>query len=803
MASARLFDLHRRYRRQALLLAGASLALPCAAQAQETAQPAVEQAPGEIIVTAQRRAEALEDVPMTVAVLTSDSLEAAGVTSLRDIQNVTTGFQMGQGGAFPQPAIRGVTTVLNGTFENNVAVYVDGFYQTSAQAIGIDLPNVESIQVLKGPQGALYGRNATGGALLLNTQSPTDTWKAKAELTYARFDDKRASGFVAGPLSDSVGVSLAGYIRRSDGYHRFASRTVPGEVAGNRASPLDQDSVRAKLKFGLGERLSATVGYNYTHTRDGRGLLFTPIENVNPGYAARPGGTFLPNQLGVVAYDFGAFVDTKQHDGTLTLEYDTGIGTLRSLTGYTHFEPETEFDFDGSYVTAQNTLPGVAIAGSFSTSHFRQRTFQQGLDFTINAIDRVDLIVGATYFNDVQDSTPGGASTSYVIVPSDPAIAPPRSNLTKDLERSIYGKKEAWAAYADVTFRASDRLSLNVGGRYSEERQAQGTRWTRGAATVLPYVEASAKFSKFTPRASIRYEIARRTNIYASYSQGFRSGAFPTFPPNTVDTSTWTAAKQESVNAYEIGFKTAQNRLRAEIAGFYYDYQDLQVSTTQLVTGLPLTVIANVPKAKIYGVEASFDFTAFEGFTVRGGATWLHARFGDGAFIDGTGVNPLVQGINATNSDPLRNLVNVSQQRQNLSGLQLARAPDFTAFLGFDYFVRLSQGSLRMGANVKYTDSYVVTNPSVWCDPGARTNNANCGLIPADRQRQQRFREGAYALVNVSLTWTDPSEQYYLRVWSNNLTDHRYRLHYNGTANGTYAPMAEPRTYGVTAGWKL
>lgn len=785
------------------LLGAAAMVLPAApawAQAAPTADASV--AGREIIVTAQRRSEALEDVPMTVTVLTTESLASSGVTSLRDIQNVTTGFQLGQGGSFPQPAIRGVTTVLNGTFENNVAVYVDGFYQTSAQAIGIDLPNVESIQVLKGPQGTLYGRNATGGALLLNTISPGDTWQGKAELTYARFDDKRASAYVAGPVSDMIGFSLAGYVRRSDGYHVFASRTAPNGQTNDEAAPVKQDSVRAKLKFGLTEDFSATLGYNYTRTFDGRGVLFTPYENVNPGYAARPGGELLPSKLGVVAYDWGASVDTRQNDFTLTMEWDSAIGTLRSLTGYTIFEPETEFDFDGSYITDQSAIPGNTIRGSFSTSNFKQTTFQQGLDFAVDAIERVDLVIGGTYFHDKQKTKDGGASTSYIITPSDPSMPPPRSNLIPDLERFIYGKKEAWAVYADLTFQATDALSLNVGGRYSEEKQEQATEWLRGAATVLPYTSANAKFSKFTPRASIRYELAPRTNVYASYSQGFRSGAFPTFPPNSADPSSWFAAKQEVVDAFEVGFKTVQGNLRFEAAGFYYDYQDLQVSTTQVVNDLPLVVVTNVPEAEIYGIEASFDFEPVQNFTIRGGATWLHARFGDDALIDGTGIDPLLPSINSSR-DPLKNFVNVTQRNQDLSGLQLARAPDFTAFLGLDYLAHVREGTLRLAANVKYTDSYVVTNPSVWCDPGAQTNSANCDLVPADRQRQQRFREGAHALVNASVTWTDPSDHYYIRVWGNNLTDHKYRLHYAGTGNGTYSPMAEPLTYGITVGYKM
>ncbi len=201
----------------------------------------------EIIVTAQRRSERLEDVPMSVAAISAEAMAAAGVTSVRDIGKVVTGVQLGQAGAFPQPAIRGITTLTNNVnFENNVAVYVDGFYEPAPMAINIDLPNVSDIQVLKGPQGTLYGRNATGGAILLNTIDPGDTLNGKVELTYGRFDDKRASAYISGLLSNSVGFSLAGYVRRSDGYLKYSSFTTPGATFGH-AAPCSPSAPMAQI----------------------------------------------------------------------------------------------------------------------------------------------------------------------------------------------------------------------------------------------------------------------------------------------------------------------------------------------------------------------------------------------------------------------------------------------------------------------------------------------------------------------------------------------------------------------------
>lgn len=765
------------------LLAGGAFAAPALAQEAATVDDNV------IIVTAQRRAEALEEVPMSVEVMSSTQMAAAGVNSLRDIASLATGVTLNQGGAYPQPTIRGVTTVVNGTYENNVAVYVDGLYQPSAQAINIDLPNVESVQVLKGPQGTLYGRNATGGAILLNTIMPGKEWKGKAELTYARFDDKRASGYVAGPLSDMFGVSLAGYVRRADSYMKLMSRTTPGETDGN-AAPIKQDALRAKLAADLSDSFRAVLSYNYTRVSDGRGNMFSPFENVHPVLA--PAYDRMPRKLGQAAWDIDTTIETKQHEGSLTLELDTGLGLLKSITGYSDLSATTSYDFDGSYLN-----------GNWSTSLIKQKTFQQSLDYQIDKIEALDLVVGASYFED-KLRIAGGSPFYGFFVSTDPGrVEVPLSSYTELFRAFFRQKKQAWAVYADATFHATDALSINLGGRYSSEDQdvsaRQDSAFCNFALCRAPNAK-SAKFSKFTPRASVRYELAPRTNIYLSYSKGFRSGAYNSIlPANAAD---WKPARQESIDAFEAGFKTAGSNYRLELSAFLYDYKNLHVSSTITGTaGNAITTLTNAPKAKIKGLEASFEWEPVENLTIRGGATYLHARFGRGFLLDTVGVNPALAVLNV-DSDPLKAARNVAQL-QNLSGLQMSRAPDFAGNLGVDYNVPNGEGGLRLAANARYTDSYVVTNPAVWCDPSA-PNGAICAGVPADRQRKQRFREGSYVLLNASVTWTEPGGHYFVRVWGNNLTDHKYRLHYTGNANwGTYSPMAEPLTYGATLGYKF
>jgi iron complex outermembrane receptor protein len=838
MKSRHLTAAMRRRARMVAFLGASALAAPFAATpalAQGAEDATVDT--NTIIVTAQRRSEALEDVPMTVAVIPQQVLTNLGVNSVRDLQNVTSGFLLNNSGSYPQPAVRGVTTINAGAYENNVALFVDGLYQYTAQVLNMDLPNVDSIQVLKGPQGTLYGRNATGGAILIDTIDPGNSWRGNIEATYANFDDKRARGYVAGPLSDTIGLSVAGTIRHTDGYYKKASITTPGAFEDKHFLGMKQEAARAKLKFALTDTFTATLGYNYLRASDPRGVFFTPIENINSSYVDNPatpyvdGNATRPKGLGQVAGDAFA-LDLKQHEGSLKLELDTGLGRLRSVTGYTSGDLLTTYDADGSYVPS-----------GYSTSVIRDRVWQENLDFTINAIDKLDLIVGGNYYHIHTSYAPGLENVNFV-APPGAVPGTPLSSYLRLQDIAFWRTKEAWAAFFDATFHATDKLSINVGGRYSKETQDVAAEKhvyctvaagctdngvtvplgaVRGGLAGTPYTRANfnghSKYSKFTPRASIRYEISPRTNIYASYSKGFRAGEWNSVPPSDTNLALWKSngqIGQETVDAFEVGLKAAGSRFHAELAGFYYDYKDLQVSATVFVNGLAVVSLQSVPKAKIRGVDANFDYELIDNLTVRGGATWLHARYGDRAVFIGTSVNPSLAGFN-TNSDPLRTFQNASTTAMDISGMQMVRAPDFSGFIGFDYLIPRGDGGLRFAANLKYTSSYVVTNPSIWGGEPAATYFARLATTPntlpnnsvrlagtpyADRSNEQRARQKAYALINASVTWTDPSDHFYVRAWGNNLGNVKYKVHYNPSSQ-TYAPIGEPLTYGGTIGYKF
>lgn len=713
----------------------------------------------DIVVTAQRRTERLEEVPQAVVALTTEVLDQANVVNIHELGRIAPGVQINFGGLSSQPSIRGVSSLTNGTGnENNVAVYVDGFYVPDNTSINSDLANLESIQVLKGPQGTLYGRNATGGAILVNTIRPTDHLKGKIDAAYGSFNDRRVSGYVSGPLSDNVRVLVAGAMRESDGHIKM---TDPFDVSrtDGPAAPVQQRSLRTKLEWDVTPDLRATFAYNYAYSSDATGVLFTTFA-YQP--ATLPAGNNRANRFGTASYNHDSTTSTETHEGTMKLEWTTPLGVLTSYTGYADRHHEVDFDFDGTYVDS--------VYGITPTD---QKTFQQAFDLVIDRYDRFNLVLGGFYLRDEITQKPGVGQVTIV-------------GGGSYIER-VYRPMEtnAYAFYADATFDLTDRLVVGLGGRYSYDERWVSQLITMGNGTVIvPYYEDEADWSAFTPRATVRYELAPRTNVYASYSRGYRSGSFNGAQVRSEALNL--PIEPEEIDAYEVGFKTARNNLRFEIAAFYYEYENLNVSLTvpnPSCAGLPtcnaITVVGNAPEATVKGVDAQLVYSPIDRLNLTIGGSYLKARYGDFANAIGVGVSA-------------DGLTNVTGQTQDWSGQQMARAPDLTLQVSADYTVPLFGGDLKLASNVVYSDSYVISNPSLYGP-----------LAPAALRDQQRFRQDETTLVNVDATWSDPTGQYTVAVYAKNLFDEEYRLTYNGGANGDYSAKAPPANYGVRLGYRF
>src|SRR5579863_3750210 len=233
---------------------------------------------GDIIVTAQRRSETLTNVPASITALSAQALTAAGVTSNVDLAKVTPGLTMPSYGAFVQPALRGVTSGgANVGESSNVATYIDGIYQPQQISNLLELPDVEQIEVLKGPQGALYGQNATGGAILINSFSPKFTTTGNLSASYGDYNDVNLRGYITGPLSDTVAVSVAGGYHRHDGYRTNV-------LTGQRNRGLDSKAIRGKILFKPTPDLRITLAGYYSDRDDSAAYAGQAYKNNSVGY---------------------------------------------------------------------------------------------------------------------------------------------------------------------------------------------------------------------------------------------------------------------------------------------------------------------------------------------------------------------------------------------------------------------------------------------------------------------------------------------------------------------------------------
>ena len=732
-----------------LLASGTALAglvtAPVFAQTASTAEGSPSTA--DIIVTANRRNEKLVDVPMSVVAVSSDTVEKAGVVSVHDINRIAPGVQINFAGCCTQPAVRGISSLTTGIgFENNVAIYVDGFYAPDNLSINGDVSNLANIEVLKGPQGTLWGRNATGGAILMNTKRPSDTLTGSFQIGYASFNEVTASGYASGPLTDAIRVSLSAYNRKGDGYYKLLDTT--GKVVGD-AAPVHQASVRFKAEIDLGPKTVATIGANYALASDPRGSLFTVLQYPNPALPQPPARADRPF---TASYNAETKSEAVVREITLKLVQEAGFGTITSYTGYAKRDTALAYDFDATYATLLH-----------SSADWDQKTFQQTLDVNISSIDGVNLVVGGSYYHDRL------LSDSQLSTGAFSPNARTRTLLTA----------EALAGYVDGSIDITDKLVISAGARYTHEsKKADYSRFSRttGLLNRGPFL-GDKSFNAFTPRASIRYALGDRSNVYASFSRGFRSGGYN--PNGSVTQATFLPFKPEKITAYEVGFKTAQSSFQFEASTFYYDFRDLQVGLTRNIPDVGLVnAVFNAPKAEVLGVDAMLTAEPVKDLNIRIGGAYLHGRYRN--FKNVTAI-----GLNSTTGQ------NITDQLQDWSGKQMARAPELTGNVSIDYTVRdVAGGSVTLGGNVQYSSGFATNNASLYGP-----------LAAVELRGKQRYRQDAYATANAQVSWTDAGDNLKLTVYVNNLTDKVYRMSYNGNFTGDYATFAQPRTWGVRFGY--
>jgi iron complex outermembrane recepter protein len=739
--------------RAALMIGGATIATAAAAQeapapapAEAAPQAAAEEpnAIGDIVVTAQRRSESVRKVPITIVAQTGAELAKSGITNMRDLNQVVPGLNFTAQGPFAQPNLRGVSTTLTAAGSDSpIAIYLDGLYQPNQQGNIFDLPDVERIEVLKGPQGTLFGRNATGGAISVTTKSPS--FKPEGEFTVTEglyvgnnvktSNHLTAKGYVSGPISDTLAASIAGFYENTPGY-------LTNELTGGRAGNVDAYIVRAKLRYEptpeIRFLLSGYIGRRNDHAGNSmRSLNGVTIASLYPDvtYANHP--WHVAGEL----KDSEGISKTKSRGASLKSEFDIGeVGTLTSVTGYSYVNGLVLSDIDGTH--APSCVATFACITPYIVYYGPSKTFQQELNFASNQIGAFRFVGGLFYY---KDNSHLDSEVNNPLVDGEPQPGAPFFTAAQV-------KTKALAAFGEVTWDATDALHVTGGLRYSWERK-------RGSGSLLggaPFeFGGSPSWDAWTPRVSIRYDIDSRTNVYATYSKGFKSGVL-----ESVNLSN-DVAQPETLTSYEVGIKYGSPNASLSVSAFYYDYKDLQV---QFYLGLG-TALGNASKAKIYGLDIDGTLRLSDSLTVRAAGSWLpHAKYG--TYPNGVAFDfPLTA-------------TGLQQIQFDATGDRLLKTPKFTGNVTLNYTKDMWGGAVDANATLYYSSSYK------W-------------------ELTNRVRTDGYATLNTQLGYTPEGSRWRFGVYGRNLTNKAYIVATTISNEGDSGAYAPPREIGVNVRYKF
>jgi len=657
-----------------------ALATPCYAQAAGAPETAATENPnqtslaavdanatvaagdGDIVVTAQRRSENLQRVPIVVTVVSAEQLSSSGITSLQQINLLTPGLNSRQNtGAF-QPTIRGIGT-SSIVVENPVALYIDGVYLPQQREGLRELPDVEQVTVLKGPQGTLFGRNATAGVIQITTRQPTQEFEFRAEAGIDNYATIHGSAYVAGGLANGVAASLSvQYSQQGEGYGL-------NRVTGNDAYRLLHSFMtRGKIVLDPGPNTRITLIGDYMD-RAARNQDIQPY----------PGTSFtLPLSRPVQSpYDISTWIDpeTTYRGGgvSLTAEQNFDFAKLVSISAYRRGKATFQFDV----VPTGTPFFDVIAPNDFNNS------FTQEVQLLSQGNSHFTWAVGAYYFHSVNATSPISRFTR----PAFYGVAVPAP--TAGFRADTFGKEttESFAPYGQVGIEFLPNTTLTLGGRYTfESRNLEGhvvRQLYNGNIVNVPPVTGHQSIGDPTWRVALDHRFTGDIMGYVSYNRGIKSGGY------NISNVASAPYLPERLDAYEMGLRTRllDRRLRLNVGAFYYNYSNIQVvqfaGATQIVT--------NGAAARLYGLDVDFDANLSDELRLSGGFEILHAVFTD--YVNAVGSIPKPAG-------------GATLTTVNATGNRLPGSQEFVATAALDYRKVLPLGVISFNLTGNYNGDY-------------------------------------------------------------------------------------------------
>lgn len=655
-----------------LMVSVMALPGPLCAQTAQTAQTAPADLPAspapdtgvveDIVVTAQRRSENLQNVPIAITALSPERLATAGITSTQDLQLVTPGLQFISGAGSSTPRLRGVGTSATGPgVENAVATYIDNVYIASQSGSVLALNNIAQVSVLKGPQGTLFGRNATGGVVQITTRDPQDNFSGKAAVTYGNHQTYGGNLYLTDGLAPGLAADLAVYYNNlSDGFGRNL-------VTGRRVGTDEQFSVRSKVRWDLGDRTQLILAGDYSHIKQAQ-PAYRPLDgSVAVGNYVFKGGPFDIDE------DLDPRLRSSFGGGSVQLGHDFEGVRLLSITAYRKSKLHIVFDIDRTpayIINTDTTQRDSQISEEVQLLSTNKGSFQ--------------WVLGAYYFNSDGKYDPNGTITA--------------NQAATVAENDIFSKQTArsYAGFGQASYHLDGGTTLTAGLRYTvETRDFDGvigdllrTGTFRPTGTSTGHV----RFSKLTWRFAVDHRFSRELLVYASYNRGAKSGLFnpaSISPPSVTPTPQATPVNPEQLDAYEAGFKSdlLDRHLRLNAGFYYYNYKNIQLN--RFVNAVQ--VLYNAASAKLYGLDVDSELVVTPRLSLQGGLNITHDRFGPfpGAVTSTPrpGGGYTVGPIDAT-------------------GNRLLRTPDWTASVAFTNRQPVGAGEIAFSGDYYHSDGW-------------------------------------------------------------------------------------------------
>ncbi|MCP3731104.1 TonB-dependent receptor [Sphingomonas sp. MG17] len=753
----------------AISLAALGAALP--AYAEDADPPVAESDPAdaegtEIVVTAGKREQDIQDVPSAVTALGEDVFTLQGVGRsanevLALVPNASAGTQ--QHGR-PRWWIRGVGAGQQQIdLANPVGFYLDEVYISNASATGLPLFDLERVEVLRGPQGTLWGKNTTGGAIAVVTKKPSFTPGDNSnyvKLDYGSYDDKIVQAGVGVTLvPDALAARISGHIENRDG--RFTNL-----FSGDKNNAIEDSVIRGQLLARSGN-FEALLGAHYRKYKTFGGYWTVGSYRADGVYR---NGYAPPVDRDAVNTNADENSDTSQYGGSLKLDFDFGAATLTSITGYERYETESFGDSD---------YTPLEIARNHTDAASKQ--WSQELRLASNGSGAFKWILGAYYFNEKIRSDAASATLPDGAVPARPGDTAPNA-----YSRTRYDHQaESGAAFANLGYDLTDTLNLTVGARFTRETKtldfrrianatAAGATWSGYAQWWDSYtgnIGGAGTFSgqlrrtwdNFTYDVTPSWKIAPGHLLYFKYAHGVKSGGFNTAAQLTAALQ---VVEPEELDSFEIGYKSSWfgGAVTFNATAFHYQYDNVQINVVGpnpgAVGGTTTSYLQNAAEAHVNGAEFELTARPVEGLQLNAALGLLDTRYDTLQVVNGGA---------------------------NLAGAEFVRAPHVTLNLGASYEFDLDEaGKIQLGADARYQSHqfYYIT--------------------PQDRVNRYLLNQPGYTLASARIAYTTPDDRFTFTVYVNNLLDATYRNHAlpqfnaaNGITGDTIQ-WGDPRTWGAS-----